>query len=130
MLGSPLSGSSLPHPRLVTITLNVNVRLHKVADLTDPNEQHRLEISAQELTGDWRGDRYRNPITSVSLPVGVAPTQLLGQALFGVPDLESFQTVSARIPTQRNLVVFPQKLLRGSRVEFNHPATGHTLVIP
>jgi len=126
MFGSPLHPDGmLPNPRQAWILLNVDVRLQRVADLTDTNEQNQLEISAQELTGDWRGYQLRNSMTSVSLPIGAAPTQQLAQALFAVPDLEGFYALSAKLPTQRNLVIFPQKLLRGSRIEFHNSATGH-----
>lgn len=131
MLGSPLRlGSAVPNPRQAWIILNVDVRLQRVADLTDPHEQNQLETSAQELTGDWLCYQYRSSMTSVSLPVGAAPTQQLGGALFAVSNLEAFQTVSAKVPYQRNLVVFPQSLLAGSRIQFINVATGDRFTIP
>jgi hypothetical protein len=101
-----------------------------VADLTDLTEQHRLATTAQELTGDWRGYLLRGPTTPVSRPNGLAPTQLLGAALHGVPGLEGFRTLSAKVPTLMNLVVFPDKLQPGSQIAFTDPATGQNATIP
>lgn len=118
------SGEVLSHPRKAWLLLNVEVRLQQVVDLTEVSEQNKLDVSAQELTGDWRGYRQRGPATSVTEPTGLAPTQQLGAALFKVRRLEAFQTISAKLPYHRNQVVFPEKLLPSSRVEFHHPATG------
>ena len=60
----------------------------------------------------------------VSEPIGLAPTQELGAALYDIPELEGFRTVSSKVPYAMNLVVFPQKLQPGSRVEFAHPTLG------
>ena len=60
----------------------------------------------------------------MSEPVGIAPTQELGAALFQVPGLEGFRALSARVPYCMTLVVFPQKLQPGSIVEFSHPTLG------
>lgn len=124
MFGSPKLGELIPHPRKAWLILNVNILLKYAADLTMLAEQEKLKTTAQELTGDWTGYHERNANSSVTEPTGLAPTQQLGNVLFDLPRLEGFQTVSARIPYQRNLVIFPQKLLPGSRVEFFHPATG------
>ena len=124
-------GSVIPNPRHSWITVNVTVQLRNVADLAQVSEQNLLGTTAQELTGDWLGYQLRNnPTASVSQPVGTAPTQALGAALFAVAGLEGFRTISAKLPYYRNLVVFPQKLQRGSRVEFYHPPTGQRHVIP
>jgi hypothetical protein len=48
-----------------------------------------------------------------------------------VPELEGFRTLSAKVPYALNLVVFPQKLQPGSRVEFSHPTLGtHSILGP
>lgn len=131
LLGSPLSaGGVVPHPRRAWTLLNVTVNLPRIVDLTDPASQSSLATTAQELTGDWRGYGLRGPGASVSGPVGVAPTQELGAALYAVPDLEGFITLSAKLPDQMVLVVFPQKLAPGSTVQFINPATGHLHSIP
>jgi len=94
------------------------------------SQQSLLGTTAQELTGDWMGYQQRNSTMSVSQPIGTAPTQELGTALFAVAGLEGFRTVSAKAPYCSNLVVFPQKLQRGSSVIFEHLATGqrHTIL--
>lgn len=132
LLGSATRpGGVLPQPRLAWTLINVQVRLQKVADLTVVAAQDLLGTTAQELTGDWEGYQLRSRRTSVREPVGLAPTQELGAALYAVPNLEGFRTLSARVPYAMNLIVFPQKLLPGSRVEFAHPALGtHTIIGP
>jgi RES domain-containing protein len=131
LLGSALPGGHyVPNPSQAWVILNVQVTLHAVADLTATAEQARLLTTAQELTGDWRGYLARQAPMSVSQPTGPAPTQLLGEALHRVRGLEGFRTVSARVPTHMNLVVFPDKLRRGSSITFTNPATGQTLTIP
>lgn len=130
LLGSPLSpGGVVPQPRRAWSILNVNVNLQSVVDLTDPAAQAALATSAQELTGDWRGYQLRGPHTSVTAPAGSAPTQDLGAALFGVAGVEGFRTISAKLPDQMVLAVFPQKLRPGSSVQFWDPASRQTHTI-
>ena len=130
LLGSPTPpGGLIPHPQRAWTVLNVDVQLQAVADLTQESQQQVLETTAQELTGDWRGYQQRSPATSVSQPVGVAPTQALGAALFAVPGLEGFRTLSAKLSYCSNLVIFPQKLQPGSQVIFSDPATGQRHVL-
>ena len=123
-----LLGSSkiapLPNPAFTWTIINVRVTLRQVADLTLPAEQKRLGTTAQELTGDWEGYQMRTPYSSVPHPTGTAPTQDLGEALNSIPGIEGFRTLSAKVPDQRNLIVFPQKLLKGSRIVFLDRAIG------
>jgi hypothetical protein len=118
----------IPNPQQAWTILNVRVTLQQVADLTRVPEQTLLGMTAQELTGDWEGYQERRPHDSVSQPVGIAPTQALGQALSAVPGLEGFRTLSARLPAQMILVVFPRKLQPGSGIEFSD-GMGRTHVI-
>jgi RES domain-containing protein len=130
LFGTPTQpGSVIPHPRQAWITVNVTVQLQAMVDLTEVATYTLLETSAQELTGDWRGYQQRGPLTSVSQPVGLAPTQDLGAALFGESGLEGFRTFSARLPYHSTLIVFPEKLQPGSTVAFHHPYTGQQYVI-
>jgi hypothetical protein len=125
LLGSPtLPGSLVSSPHSTWTTLNVHVGLQYVADLTDLASQSLLEITAQELTGDWLGYLQRGPGTTVKGPTGSAPTQDLGSALFGVPKLEAFKSLSSKAPYHEILVIFPQKLRRRSRVSWFNPLTG------
>lgn len=113
LLGTPyLPGGSVAHPRRSFVTLAITVSLVNVVDLTDTHQQAVVDTNAQELTGDWQGYRQRSALTSVSGPVGSAPTQKLGNALRKLPGVEAFVTLSARIPVSKALVIFPRKLTR------------------
>src|SRR5204863_4092324 len=110
--------SPIPNPRLAAIVLNVQVILHAIYDLTDvANAQVPLDVTAQELTGDWRGYQTRGPHRPIPLPVGQAPTQELGTHIFR-SGIEGFLAPAAKISTNQNLVVFPQNLQPGSRVTY------------
>lgn len=113
-------GNSVPNPRKnAFVTINVAVILHQVVDLTDVAGVHApLQTNVQELTGDWDCYSVRNSATSVHSPTGIAPSQELGRELFRTPDVEGFWATSAKVPYQRNLIVFPQKLRTGSSLVF------------
>ena len=110
MLGTP-RGPNAPNPKMSSVSLNVQVVLREVFDLTDMASYQTLGTSAQELTGDWEGYSNRNYSTKVSHPTGIAPTQYLGKALYNA-DVEGFMTLSAKVPDHRILAVFPEKLKR------------------
>jgi hypothetical protein len=131
LLGSPFrNGQYVANPQQAWLILNVQVILQAVADLTEVAEQLKLLTTVQELTGDWRGYLRRNLQTPVSQPTGLAPTQLLGRALYRARRFEGFRTLSARVPTHRNLVVFPDRLRTDSRIVFTHPQSRRTFTIP
>lgn len=110
---------------------SVDIRLSAVADLTSVDQQKRLMTNAQELTGDWAGHSLRALHSPVPEPRNCpAPTQELGLALHADPRIEGFVTVSARMPTHRNLIVFPGKLRATSSISFRHPETDDILTIP
>lgn len=115
------NGNLVSNPKKPLLHVDVKVVLQRIADLTDLSQQRHLSTNAQELTGDWVWYDERTPHCSVPVPVGTAPTQQLGQALFGVSSLEGFQTISAKMPNHRNLVLFPGKLLPGSFIEYLDP---------
>jgi hypothetical protein len=81
LFGSPLTaGGVTANPARSWVTINAQVQLMRVVDLTDVHGAHLpLSTSAQELTGDWRGYRDRNAGASVSAPVGSAPHKNLAQ---------------------------------------------------
>jgi hypothetical protein len=122
MLGSPLyPGGAVANPARPWHLQNIDVILQRVVDLTDVAVvQTALNTTAQELTGDWEGYRFRGPHTPVRGPVGTAPTQALGAALYAVRRVEGFITLSARDPLHRVLVVFPQRLRRGSLLRYEY----------
>jgi hypothetical protein len=119
LLGSALPGAVyVPNPLQAWVLLNVHVTLQSVAHLTDVAAQQQLATTAQELTGDWQGYHLRSFQTSISQPTGQAPTQSLGAALHAVSGLDGFRAISARVPTRRVLVVFPDKLGPGAVLAF------------
>jgi RES domain-containing protein len=125
LLGSPKKGTVIADPRKTWLTINVQIVLQQVVDLTHMTAQKLLGTSAQELTGDWQGYQTRGSATSVKEPVGFAPTQDLGEALSSL-GFEGFRTVSAKVPQQMNLVVFPENLLKGSQLVYPDPVSGKT----
>ena len=130
MLGNPfVPGGSVAHPARAFAMLNVQVTLSQVADLTDPAAQAQLQTTAQELTGDWDGYQVRGPATPVSLPVGQAPTQELGHALFQAT-FEGFRSISAKVPCNRTLMVFPQHFRPGGSLVFRDQSGNVMLRIP
>lgn len=123
LFGSPLTpGGLVSHPKRSATILNVSVALSQVADLTNLGQQLIFDTNAQELTGDWRGFKLRSSSTSVAVPTGTAPTQELGAALYAVPNLEGFLTISAKLSDQMILVVFPDKLLPTSSIKHTNAA--------
>jgi RES domain-containing protein len=105
------------HRKTKAVTLDIEVRLQKVADLSDPIQQALLGVSSQELTGNWG-----------MYPPGEAPTQRLGAALYETKNIEGFLSISARMSSHQTLIVFPQKLLKGSELRFEDTITHRTHV--
>lgn len=130
LLGS-IDNVPVSNPARGWLLLNVHVILQQVADLTDVAAQGTLGTNAQELTGDWRGYEARRKPGSIPGPIGTAPTQALGEYLFASTRIEGFRTVSAKIPTQMNLVIFPEKLLPGSHLVYtDHTGKQHVVRAP
>jgi RES domain len=110
--------------------LTVRLQLDAVVDLSTVASQAVLDASAQELTGDWRGYRQRSAATNVGIPTGTAPTQALGEAIHrDSRRLEGLLTVSAKVPYNRNLVVFPGHLGPRSFVEYEWDPGNHAFRI-
>jgi hypothetical protein len=135
LFGSPLiAGGVTANPARSWLTINAQVQLTRVADLTDvPGAHLPLSTSAQELTGDWKGYRDRNVGASVSAPIGSAPTQELGAALHASGLFEGFLAVSAKLPWQMVLGVFPGRVGVGNFVRYGYldPAgSAQTFQIP
>jgi RES domain-containing protein len=114
IFGPPEQPVAYP-PKSKTLTVDTSVRLRSVADLTIPDQQILLETSTQELTGNW--DTYAP---------GDAPTQRLGSALFSTRNVEGFLAISAKMPRCKTLIVFPQKLRKGSELVFQDLITRKT----
>jgi hypothetical protein len=120
LFGTPtVPGAVVPGVARPWAVVNVAVNLTHVADLTDEIGTHLpLSTTAQEMTGDWRGYTLRSPSTAVKNPTGVAPTQSLGPALYNLPDCEGFRAISAKMPYQEVLGVFPPKLKPGNSLTY------------
>jgi hypothetical protein len=121
LLGSPFPGAAaVPNPAGGPWAIaNVDVRLQSVVELTHQMSLQTVGTSVQELTGDWRGYALRNPARPRGGTHGSdVPTQRLGLALERLKGLEGFVSYSARVSTNRILVVFPHKLLPGSSLRY------------
>ena len=119
LAGDPLLIGGLLNAPGSFAAVHVRVVLQRIADLTIVSQQDLIETTAQELTGDWRGYQHRAATnSSIRAPIGTAPTQDLGEAIFGVPGIEGFRALSAKLAYHRNLIVFPEKMFKGSRLEF------------
>lgn len=132
MFGSPLEpGGVVAHPTVSLVTIPIRVRLGGVVNVSDPSQAALIGTNAQELTGDWRSYKHRSSVTSVTGPTGKAPTQELGEALFGLcSDVQGFITISARLPYYRALVVFPERLRAGrDYVRYTVKTSGSTQTI-
>ncbi len=133
LLGSAYPGAAfVPSPAGGPWTLiDVQVDLQAVVDFTQHTSRVLIETSVQELTGDWRAYALRKP----NRPRGGihgsdVPTQLLGRRLERIRRIEAFLSYSARVATQRNLMIFPRKLLPGSQLRYRDPTTGNWLTLP
>jgi hypothetical protein len=126
LFGSPTTpGGTIPAPAGGWIVLTVRVQLDAVIDLSDTTSQALLDASVQELTGDWPGYRQRSATTNVTNPTGRAPTQNLGEAIHQDPrNIEGLLTVSAKVPYNRNLVVYPDHLRASSSVRYEWTDAG------
>lgn len=120
LLGTPMRpGGPVPAPKGHWTVLTVMVQLNAILDLSALAPQATLDVTVQELTGDWEGYRQRSSMTNVVAPTGTAPTQLLGEAIYrDTRSLEGFLTVSAKVAMNQNLVVFPDRLGPNSFVEY------------
>jgi len=133
LLGSAYPGATfVPNPAGGNWSVvPVQVRLQAVVDFTRSTSRNRIRASVQELTGDWRAYALRGP----TRPRGGAhgsdvPTQMLGRRLERIRGLEGFVSYSARVATRRNLMIFPHKLLPGSRLRYQVSAAGFWVNLP
>ena len=129
----PGSQLVIPNPLITWVILNVVVSLNAVLDLTDENVQGLLHTNLQELTGDWVGYFLRTqPGSSVRGKVQPAPTQILGAALYRIPNLSGFITVSSQDPIRKNLIIFPDKIKTPAdgKIEFTDPSSSIVHQIP
>lgn len=105
---------SVPNPLFVL--LSISYKLNSVIDITNLDIQQALGIKPQKLTENWRLMNAQGQI---------AYTQKLGEAAYGLQNLETIKVPSARESTAYNLVVFPDKLLEGSYLQVDDES--HTI---
>ncbi len=133
VLSPPGSDLSIPNPHSAWAVLNVNVALKAVLDLTDIKVERILQTNFQELTGDWQGyDLRSKPGATIKRGAQAAPTQELGLALYRIPGLLGFLTVSSKAPARKNLIIFPDKIKTPAdgKIEFTDPSSGIVHQIP
>lgn len=92
---------SVPGPPVVTFTYEIV--LQNVLELSK-DICNQIHTSYQELTGNWN---LHGP--------GLAPTQFLGQSVHDFTNYEALKVPSA-LTTQWNLIIFLDRLRRGSYV--------------
>src|SRR4051812_33032323 len=105
LLGDP--NSPISSPRGSWVLMSMQVRLHRIADLSDPAQQKHIATNDQEPAGVWANSP------------GMAPTQQLGAALYAHPGLEGFVFPSSKAGS-RNLALFMDKLDGKSSVNFRN----------
>lgn len=111
--------SHISHPLISFTTVAAHVQLSRVVDISDVSQHSLLDTDAQALTGDWAAYQRRSPKSPVHAPVGLAPTQVLGDRIFDDPDrVEGIIAISARIPTHKTLAVFPQNMRKGNFIRY------------
>jgi RES domain-containing protein len=132
LFGSPRPGAAVvSNPTTFCTIVSVEVTLSRVVDLTDPAVVGALGTSFQELSGDWVGYTLRSPAGPVRSPYWTdVPTQRLGHALFRARSVEGFIAYSAKDPTRRNFMVYPDRLRTGSFLRAADPQSGTILTVP
>ena len=101
------------HQALPRIFVAIDVQVSSIIDLTDGATRQRLKISeSRMLDADWRKDVSR----------GLVPlTHRLGKAAFDA-EFEGLMVHSATGVEGTNLVIFPQKLRKGSHLRVGSPS--------
>lgn len=112
------------NPNISWFVAAMEVNLQSIVNLTDPREQAKIDMSVQELTGDWAGYQKRSRAFLVNEPTGLAPTQELGSRLYHTRGIEGFLYVSARDARHLNLTIFRHKLRTGSSIRWTDPSSG------
>jgi RES domain-containing protein len=89
------------------VMLSLDYQLIDIVDLRDPSVLALLGVTVDELKAPWKQAQAENrPVL----------TQRIGAAARAV-DVEALLVPSARVDTGTNLVIFPDRLRKGSTVE-------------
>jgi RES domain-containing protein len=95
------------------VLMSIDVTLGKVIDLGDQSVLDELKIRADDLVVAWR--KCQNIDDEEVL------TQKLGQAIFRSGHFEAIRYPSAVIKKHYNLAVFPDRLLKDSKIRIYDP---------
>ena len=86
--------------------IGVHVRVSRLLDLRNPLTRLQLDIlNVLEILGPWKG-------------VPNAPTQVLGEAVYNDNYFEGIVYPAVQNPGHDCLLIFPNRLLPTSRVDF------------
>lgn len=89
------------------VMLSLDYDLHRVVDLREPSTLKSLDVTIDDLKRPWKlAQAERRPVL----------TQQIGAAARAV-DIEALLVPSARVDAGTNLVIFPDRLRKGSKVE-------------
>ena len=106
------------------VTAEAQVDLKRVLDLTDSTVCNHLGIDPAMLKAEWRSMQTAALLTGAPLPF----TQCLGYAVHQSKLFDGILVHSARMPYDREcLVVFPDRLADGARVQVASPKLSQTL---
>lgn len=86
------------------VVAGVRVNLQRILDLTDDVTRSRLQLSAEDLIGNWKAQQKAGH---------EALTQAIGRMARSA-GFEAILTMSARRKDGCNLVLFPDRMLAGS----------------
>jgi RES domain-containing protein len=111
ILGDPgLDLATAPPPEEVVL-IGIQVRLLSLLDIRSDEVASRLETTGGELVSPWK-------------TIPNAPTQRLGLAVHGGGDYEGLIYPSAQHTGGSCLVIFPDRLMPGSHVQFRSRTAG------
>jgi hypothetical protein len=111
ILGDPGLDLSTIIPPEEVVFIGIHIRLSSLLDVRLDEIASRLETTGGELTSPWR-------------MIPDAPTQRLGLAVHGSGDFEGLIYRSAQHAGGSCLVLFPNRLMPGSRVFFRSRTLG------
>jgi RES domain-containing protein len=101
------------------ILLRIDCRLTRVLDLCDEPIRQRVQISPAELLAPWLP--WNIPAHGSEDPGAVAPSQLIGAAVYASGRFEAILSPSAKDPGGRCLAIIPDRLQPGAAITVDDP---------
>lgn len=123
------AGIKAVHAIRTGVLLRIECRLSGVLDLTDTGIRERLRITTADLVGPWLP--WSAPIPAempidgqpqIPPPSRKAPSQRLGEIVHADRRFEAILSLSAKDPSGRCLVIFPDRVFPDSSVEVDDPS--------